>query len=264
MKYRYEEIDTSYSDDYIDTIDQIERIKQKMDLRHRTFEVTKEQIAQEFYGSSDEENNTVVRNGITYILENNVTVRGCSFGDHLQARNYDDILELVKTYITRKHREPLTEDFICMLHKLVTDHELSKNESGQYRTEPVHIRTTDYIPPLPEEVPTLILELIQRYNKPSEAGKTRFEKICELKRNFERVHPFVDGNGRTGRLLMNILFLQNGYAFLSIPSEERNLYFESLEKNTFHDFAAEKMYKNMQNMQKRNTGKEEFHDLYYR
>lgn len=250
MKYLYEEIDTSYSDGYIDTIDQIERMKQKMDLRHRTFDLTKEQIVKEFYNNSDGGNNSVVRNGITYILENDVTVRGHSFREHLQIRNYDNVLELMKRYITLKHREPLTEDFICMLHKLVMDHELPENESGQYRTESVHIRTTDFIPPPPEEVPTLIRELVLKYNKPSVAGKTRFEKICELKRNFERLHPFVDGNGRTGRLLMNILFLQNGYVFLGISSKERDLYFQSLENNTFHVFAAERMYKRMRDIQK--------------
>lgn len=132
-------------------------------------------------------------------------------------------------------------DLILTLHNLVTKNELPNYESGVIRNDVVHIRTTDYIPPMPEDVPYFINELIEKYNTPDE-NKTQFEKICELKCNFERIHPFFDGNGRTGRLLANILFLKNGYPYITVPVEERDLYFKAIENNELNLYFAEKIY----------------------
>ncbi|MBR1744176.1 MAG: Fic family protein [Lachnospiraceae bacterium] len=68
----------------------------------------------------------------------------------------------------------------------------------------------------------------------------------DLKRNFERIHLFFDGNGRTGRILSNILFLQSGYGYVTIPPEYRVEYFDSIEYNTPHEFFADRMIHSME------------------
>lgn len=98
---------------------------------------------------------------------------------------------------------------------------------------------TDYIPPIETFVPEYMKELCDMYAKPLEFS-TQFERICEFKRNFERIHPFADGNGRTGRFMMNLLLMQNGYLPITIKEDERAEYFESIENNTFCEFAAKK------------------------
>ena len=138
---------------------------------------------------------------------------------------------------------------------MVTKNELPRNESGVLRNDVVHIRTTDYIPPIPEDIPELIDELINKYNT-NDNSKTQFEKICQFKCNFERIHPFFDGNGRTGRLLANILFIKNGYPYITVPTAERDLYFKSIENNTLNEYFAQKMYEKQLELDEKECGRE--------
>ena len=163
--------------------------------------------------------------------------------DFVQIQNASFVLPALKQYILDDDTE-LSEELILCLHRYITSGELNISESGQYRTEPVNIRYTNYIPPIESDVPLLMKELVDKYNRPLGCD-TAFERICEFKRNFERIHPFIDGNGRTGRALMNLLFLKNGYGYISFKAEERDLYFNSLDNNTFTDYAATKMLESM-------------------
>lgn len=186
----------------------------------------------------------IVQDQITFVLENKITIRGKSLKEHLQVINYDSALGVLKETIQNKNFV-LTEDNIRQIHQIVTTGELNMQESGQYRQEPVHIRYTNYIPPSEMDVPNYMKELCDMYNRPLD-GDTQFERICEFKLNFERVHPFIDGNGRTGRLLMNMLFLQEGYGFIIFPTEERDLYFDSLDDCSFVQYTEPKMKEAME------------------
>ncbi len=139
----------------------------------------------------------------------------------------------------------LSDESICQIHYMLTENELAVNESGHYRNDSVHIIGTSHIPPDAEEVPKHINELLDYYYDQSDTLMTDFERICEFKRNFERIHPFFDGNGRTGRILSNILFLQSGYGYVTIPPEYRVEYFDSIEYNTLHEFLADRMIQSM-------------------
>lgn len=240
MSYSYEKIE-NHNSDYLDKLDRIESMR----MQKMSDSVLSSIMKNDIYESTKIEGNGLSRYDVTNFLDDHVTIRGKGFRDYAQIHNYQFVLDSIKELVKSDSLE-LTEDLICMIHKMVTNNELSTDESGVYRNDVVHIRTTDYVPPLDTEVPMFMKELIDEFNKPLEVGETTFERICEFKRNFERIHPFFDGNGRTGRAIMNVLFLSNGYGYVSIPADERDLYFDSLENNTFSDFAADKMLESME------------------
>lgn len=248
ISYTYEENAVNNSDSYIDTIDQIERLRETLNIQ--TLQLDK-QLSQYVYDSTAIEGNQLRPMEITKILKDDITIRGRSFKDFSQANNCADTLHVFSDIVTQKIDLTMSEEFICYLHSLITSNELSTQESECYRTESVSIRFTDYIPPNEYDVPMYMQELVRMYLRPLNLWETQFERICEFKRNFERIHPFIDGNGRTGRMLMNIEFLKNGYGYINIPYDERDLYFEALENNTLCEFLSSKMLSSMLDIKRR-------------
>lgn len=102
-----------------------------------------------------------------------------------------------------------------------------KDISG-YRTIPVFIRGAEYQPVAPVEVKNAMMYFVYNYNQ--DAGRSVYEKIADYHIRFERIHPFEDGNGRTGRLLINFGLLSSGEMPIVIPKEDRGRYFEYLAK----------------------------------
>ena len=198
------------------------------------------------YNSNHIEGNSLTAKEVTYLLENNVTVRGKPLKDHIAIKNYDLALKSLKSVVKENAFRPTIES-ICQLHHIITKGELPNDECGALRNDAVFLRTTSYIPPHESEIHAFLQEAIEEYDNPS-CYKSDFERICELKRNFERIHPFFDGNGRTGRVLANTLFLQSGYGYISVPPEEREEYFESIENNTMHEYFAKKMIESMEHI----------------
>lgn len=235
MNYKYTYDDNVYSKEYLDKRDYIETFKEEHSGIQQEIDV-----AEEVYNNVKIEGNSLSRIDITQYLQNDVTVRSKPLRDFLQVKNCANALEMLKT-IVMDPELPLTKELITSIHSILTEGELNAEESGHYRKEDVSIRTTNYIPPVAESVDRHMEELINKYNNKDHSDATQFERICEFKRNFERIHPFIDGNGRTGRLVANVLFLQNGYPYVSFPFEEREEYFDAIENNTLCDYLADRM-----------------------
>lgn len=100
-----------------------------------------------------------------------------------------------------------------------------KDISG-YRRVQVLIRGAEYNPIPPKEIKNAMMYYVYNYNH--DEGRSIYEKVANYHIQFERIHPFEDGNGRTGRLLINFGLLSNGNAPIVIPKEERSKYFEYL------------------------------------
>ncbi len=120
----------------------------------------------------------------------------------------------------------LTEKFIKQLNETINQD--IRNTIG-YRNVSVIIRGSDHIPPTQEQVPNLMMYFVYNYN--NDNNDDIFYKIANYHINFESIHPFEDGNGRTGRLLMNFELLKNNLPPIVIPNEERAKYFEFLRSN---------------------------------
>lgn len=251
--YIYEKIPYNLPKEYEDCLEKIETLKDDLCINDRYIS-ERETDELDIWMEDDInhqvrlEGNSLTKKEITYFLSEDITIRGKRFRDFVQVKNATLASSIIRKQL-KNNDFTLTENIILFLHKTITEGELPEEESGCYRTEPVHIRYTNYIPPIPEDVPAIMKKLVSEFNEPLAATETMFERICEWKRNFERIHPFMDGNGRTGRLIMNLLFLQNGYGYIKIPTEERDLYFKSLEDNTLHQFLAPKMLNVMKYIQ---------------
>lgn len=207
----------------------------------------------DIHNSTALEGNTLTRAEVSVFLEEGITVHGKSFKDHVEVHNYSETLKWLKKNIHNKELE-LSHMLIKQIHKMVTDgtvfNENGDNFSGKYRDDYVFLRTTAYIPPRYDEIEFLLDEQIEGYYKKLDSGYSVFQAACDFHREFERIHPFFDGNGRTGRILLNLLIIQDGYPYLTIEAGKRAEYFEALEQNRFYEFAKEIMEANYQECMK--------------
>jgi len=122
-----------------------------------------------------------------------------------------------------KNSNDLTEQFIKSINETINQD--IKDTKG-YRTISVMIRGSEHIPPKPEQINNLMMYFVHNYNN-SEYDNI-FYKIANFHLEFESIHPFEDGNGRTGRILINFELLKNNIPPIVIPKEERVKYFELL------------------------------------
>lgn len=122
-----------------------------------------------------------------------------------------------------KRQEPLSEKMIIDIATWINKN--IKDISG-YRRIQVLIRGAEHHPIAPKDIKSAMMYYVYNYNH--DQGRSIYEKVADYHIQFERIHPFEDGNGRTGRLLINFGLLSNGKAPIVIPKEERSHYFEFL------------------------------------
>lgn len=128
---------------------------------------------------------------------------------------------------------PLTKSFICHIASLINK---NIDEMNDYRQGSVLIRGAEHIPPLPHEVPQAMMYLM--YNTDHTEYETVFEKAASFHLQFERIHPFSDGNGRAGRLLINYFLIKGGKAPIVISKDDRANYFELLANQDVNGLAC--------------------------
>ena len=124
-----------------------------------------------------------------------------------------------------QNNEIFEERFIKKLNETI-NRDIKYTEG--YRAVQVFIQGSEHIPPEPEKVPNLMMYYIYNYNHDEQ---DIFEKIARYHIEFEKIHPFEDGNGRTGRLLLNYELLKNNFPPVVIAKEDRVKYFEFLRNN---------------------------------
>lgn len=177
------------------------------------------------YASNAIEGNTLSRLETASVIEKNLTVEGKTIQEHLEAVNHAQAWELVKT-IAREKRK-ITENDILSIHQLILQ-KIDEANSGRYRTVPVRIAGSRAIMPNPLKVPDLMANFIKWLNEG--IYENPVEIAAEAHFKFVSIHPFTDGNGRAGRLIMNLILLKNNYPPAIIRKEERIAYINSLEK----------------------------------
>ena len=177
------------------------------------------------YTSNAIEGNTLTRQETALVLEHGLTVSGKPLKDHQEAVDHQDALNFVRQLA--KDERPISEKDIRDIHRLVTSGTL-KSEAGSYSKLSRIIVGSAAKLPEPSELPALMGELNQWLAESKPSPEVAFEAHLRL----VSIHPFSDGNGRTSRLLMNLILIKDGYPPLIISPERRNEYFQSLEK--FH------------------------------
>ena len=155
--------------------------------------------------------------------DNSFKIEGKEPREIYEAINHKRALELV--FKNLQNEDEFDERFIKRINETI-NRDIKDTEG--YRTVQVFIRGSEHIPPAPEKIPNLMNYFIYNYNQDEE---DIFVKIAKYHIEFEKIHPFEDGNGRTGRLLLNYELLKNDIYPVVITKEDRVKYFEFLKNN---------------------------------
>ena len=193
---------------------------------HLLFEMT--------YNSNAIEGNSLTLRETFLIINEGITVKGKPLKDHLEARDHHAALQYLYELVELDKRHTISEKLIRSLHQLITL-ETDKEWAGVYRNANVIITGTKHQPPDALEVLHKMQELIDWLK----VNQTRFhivEIASLLHHKLVHIHPFFDGNGRTSRLLMNVILIQNGFPLTIILKNDRKKYYRVLaqaDKNNF-------------------------------
>jgi Fic family protein len=177
------------------------------------------------FSSNSIEGNTLTIDETKIILEDGITVGGKPIKDYYEAAGhaqaYDYMISLART-----EQLDITETVIKRLHYLFY-HRMDQEEAGRYRKIQVNSSGTDYFPPKPEDVPHLMEHFINQMQSSKRfMHPVEFAALCH--KRFVDIHPFKDGNGRTARLLMNLILVNAGYGVTLIPPDLRSEYIDAL------------------------------------
>ena len=175
------------------------------------------------YTSNAIEGNTLTRSETALVLEKGITVRGKPLRDHMEAIDHREALDYVRRLAARD--EPLREGDVRDLHRLVLARSLP-DEAGRYSNHQRAVAGSTTTFPSPAEIGPLMAE----FGAWLTATTSAYEEAFEAHYRLVTIHPFSDGNGRTARLLMNLLLLRGGYPPVAIGPEERPDYLDTLER----------------------------------
>lgn len=213
-------------DNYFDEVDNLKKkLDSKRPISKETLKSLKETINLEWtYNSNGIEGNTLTLRETQVVLEG-ITVGGKSIKEHLEAINHEKAILFLDDLV--KDKNPITEWNIKNIHELVLKG-INNENAGRYRKENVTIKGAIHTPPDYLKVPELMEKLIISYNTWNNYHP--IIKAALLHGELVKIHPFIDGNGRTSRLLMNLDLMHSGYLPVVIKKESRLKYYEALDK----------------------------------
>lgn len=180
------------------------------------------------YESNRIEGNTLTLQETALVVNEGVTISGKSMREHLEAINHAEAISYIKD-IAKQDIE-ISERTIKEIHALIL-HGIDRENAGRYRTVPVMISGSTHMPPQPYLIEKQMEDFILRF-KQMEAEKVHPVLIAAyLHDELVRIHPFIDGNGRTSRLLMNLYLLRHGYVIITLKgsNDAKVNYYKALE-----------------------------------
>ena len=180
-------------------------------------------VVEHTFNSNAIEGNTLTLKETQLVLQG-VTIDKKPLKDHLEVVGYRDAFEYVEQLATEQ--KPLTEYDICSIHSLVLADR--PEDRGRWRRVPVRIMGASVEPPQPYLIEPMVGELLNDYSTVMTRLHT-VERVSLFHLRFESIHPFVDGNGRTGRLLLNMQLMQAGYPPINVKFADRKRYYDAFE-----------------------------------
>ncbi len=180
------------------------------------------------YDSNRIEGNTLTLRETDIVVNKGLTVGGKSLREHLEAANHYEAIAFIRELA--QEQVPISERIVKQVHALIL-RGIDQGNAGIYRSVPVAISGSRHVPPQAWQVPKMMEELFLRLEEA--AGQMHpVVFAAEFHEGIATIHPFIDGNGRTARLLMNLVLLQTGYAVTNISgeSQHRLAYYDALEQ----------------------------------
>ncbi|MDF1759446.1 MAG: Fic family protein [Coxiellaceae bacterium] len=178
------------------------------------------------YTSNAIEGNTMTRRETALVVEKGLTVGGKTLVEHLEATNHAKALDWVKQQVKRKPGNLQIKD-ILHIHDVILKG-IDDEHAGFFRSVPVRISGSTVVLPNPRKVPDLMDAFAAFLKQASQLHAVEF--AAEVHYQLVTIHPFVDGNGRAARLLMNMILMMLGYPPAIIRTQDRLAYIASLEQ----------------------------------
>ena len=205
----------------------IDRKKMELDSRRPLTEGELERLTEEFIIEYTYNSNAIEGNTLT-LRETDMVLRGLTIDrkplkDHMEAVGHKEAFGFVQDLV--KEQAPLSESIIKQIHYLVLADK--PQDRGVYRKIPVRIMGTKHEPVQPYLIQSEMEQLLQAYRNSSEHIISR---LARFHIEFEGIHPFIDGNGRTGRLLVNLELMKAGYPPIDIKFADRIFYYNAFDE----------------------------------
>lgn len=189
------------------------------------------------YHSNAIEGNTLTAQETEVVLAG-TTVGGKTIREHLEVINHENAIRYVEEILI--NQESLSERHIKEIHRLVLKG-IVEGYAGVYREDQVYILGASHVPPAAYVIEEKMEEMMDWYQK-AEVNLHVIERAAMLHTIFVGIHPFIDGNGRTARLLLNLELMKDGYPPVIIKVENRLAYYDALDKaqtkRDFRDFIS--------------------------
>ena len=219
----------------------IDRKKSELDTRRPLTEGEVERLTEEFiieytYNSNAMEGNTLTLRETDMVLRG-LTIDRKPLKDHMEAVGHKEAFDFVRDLV--KEQTPLSESIIKRIHYLVLADK--REDRGVYRRVPVKIMGAKHEPVQPYLIQSKMEQLLEDYRNNTDHIIPR---LARFHIEFEEIHPFIDGNGRTGRLLVNLELMKAGYPPIDIKFADRISYYNAFDEyHVKHDLGAmEKLF----------------------
>ncbi len=175
------------------------------------------------YNSNAIEGNTLSLQETSMVLDKGIIPEGATLREIYEAKNHFEALKFLQDY-----KGDLNEELILKLHNIITKNILGRF-SGKYRETSIRVFGVDIKFPSSEKVPQLVKNLIYWY-KENKNKFHQFELATVVSMKLVTIHPFLDGNGRVSRLIMNFLLSKRDYPWINIYNRQRQKYLQAVRK----------------------------------
>lgn len=182
------------------------------------------ELSESVYNSNAIENSTLTISETEKILLNMEVSRDVSVREVFEAKNLAQVFGYIKQKISEKN---IDKEFILLLHRMLISN-IDEGIAGRFRKQHEYVRVGTYIAPAPEHIEAMINSILLEYS--GNYSSYFLEKIAKFHLDFEHVHPFCDGNGRIGRMLINYQLTQLGFPPIIVRDKEKAVYYKSFEE----------------------------------
>ena len=186
--------------------------------------IDESELSESVFNSNAIENSTLTLKETERILLELEVSRNVSVREVFEAKNLARVMEYTKN---KAGESDLTLEMILLLHKMLMGN-IDDTIAGRFRTKGEYVRVGSHIAPAPEHVERMMETIMVEYS--ADYNNYFADKIAKVHLDFETIHPFCDGNGRMGRVIINYQLMRLGFPTIIIRDKEKRIYYQSFNE----------------------------------